>query len=149
MGSRRVLFLGITPTVAQLAGHLGQHPELGLAPIGYLDRGNDALASRASLARLGMLADMSRVIEEHHPDWLVIGKREEIPPSWTDDFLELRFGGIRAERASSLYESTFGRVSALEIQPAELIFGDSLEPSPAWMSLQPAYRSPWLHSLSC
>jgi lipopolysaccharide/colanic/teichoic acid biosynthesis glycosyltransferase len=139
VGSRRVLFLGITPTVVQLAGHLGQHPELGLAPIGYLDRAGDPLVGRASLARLGAVADLTRVIEEQHPDWLVIGKREEIPPWWADDFLELRFGGIRAERASSLYESTFGRVSALDIRPAEMIFGDTLEPSPAWLNLQPAY----------
>jgi lipopolysaccharide/colanic/teichoic acid biosynthesis glycosyltransferase len=139
VGARRVLFLGITPTVAQLAGHLGEHPELGLAPIGYLDRSADALGAGASLARLGAVADLTRVIEEHHPDWIVIGKREEIPPWWADDFLELRFGGIRAERASSLYENTFGRVSALEIRPAELIFGDTLRPSPVWVNLQSAY----------
>jgi lipopolysaccharide/colanic/teichoic acid biosynthesis glycosyltransferase len=139
VGTRRVLFLGITPTVAQLAGHLGQHPELGLAPIGYLDRVPDALGTSASLARLGAVADLTRVIEEHHPDWIVIGKREEIPAWWADDFLELRFGGIRAEKASSLYENTFGRVSALELRPAELIFGDILQPSPSWVNLQSAY----------
>jgi lipopolysaccharide/colanic/teichoic acid biosynthesis glycosyltransferase len=139
VGTRRVLFLGITPTVAQLAGHLGQHPELGLAPIGYLDRGGDGLGVSASLARLGAVADLTHVIEEHHPDWIVIGKREEIPPWWVDEFLELRFGGIRAENVSTLYENTFGRVSALEIRPAELIFGDTLRPSPAWVSLQSAY----------
>jgi lipopolysaccharide/colanic/teichoic acid biosynthesis glycosyltransferase len=139
VGVRRVLFLGITPTVAQLAGHLGQHPELGLAPIGYLDRGGDGLGASTPLARLGAVADLTHVIEEHHPDWIVIGKREEIPPWWADDFLELRFGGIRAERASALYENTFGRVSALEIRPAELIFGDTLRPSPVWVNLQSAY----------
>lgn len=139
VGARRVLFLGITPTVAQLAGHLGQHPELGLAPIGYLDRDCEVADSSANLARLGAVADLTSVIEQHSPDWIVIGKREEIPPWWVDDFLELRFGGIRAERASSLYENTFGRVSALEIRPAELIFGDTLRPSPAWLNLQSAY----------
>jgi lipopolysaccharide/colanic/teichoic acid biosynthesis glycosyltransferase len=139
VGARRVLFLGITPTVAKLAGHLGQHPELGLAPIGYLDRGPDPLGASASLPRLGAVADLTRVIDEHHPDWIVTGKREQIPPWWADDFLELRFGGIRAERASSLYENTFGRVSALEIRPAELIFGDTLRPSPVWVNLQAAY----------
>ena len=139
VGARRVLFLGITPTVAQLAAHLGQHPELGLAPIGYLDRDCDVLAASANLARLGAVGDLTHVIEEHHPDWIVIGKRDEIPPWWADDFLELRFGGIRAEKASTLYENTFGRVSALEIRPAELIFGDTLRPSPAWVNLQSAY----------
>jgi len=138
-GSRRVLFVGMTATVARLVEHLVKHPELGLTPIGYLDRREDDSGANGALTWLGEVGDLGRVIEERHPDWLIIGKRKEIPPWWADDFLELRFGGIRAERASSLYESTFGRVSTLEIQPSELIFGDALEPSPVWMSLQPAY----------
>jgi lipopolysaccharide/colanic/teichoic acid biosynthesis glycosyltransferase len=139
VGARRVLFLGLTPAVTQLAGHLAQHPELGLSPIGYLSRESDAGAASSGFVRLGTLAEFTDVIEEHHPDWIVVGKREEIPPWWVDDFLELRFGGIRAQKASSLYENIFGRVSAKELLPEELIFGDSLEPSPVWVNLQSAY----------
>jgi lipopolysaccharide/colanic/teichoic acid biosynthesis glycosyltransferase len=140
VGARRVLFLGVTPTVTQLAGHLGQHPELGLAPIGYLDSGG-APNTSGGLTRLGAMDDLFHVIEEHHPDWLVVGKRKEIPPWRVDELLEMRFGGIRAERASTLYESTFGRVAALEILPAELVFGDSMRPDSAWVSMQSAYAT--------
>jgi len=138
VGARRVLFLGVTPTVAQLAGHLGQHPELGLAPIGYLDSGG-APNTSGGLMRLGAMNDLFHAIGEHHPDWIVVGKRKEIPPGRVDELLEMRFGGIRAEPASRLYESTFGRVSALEILPAEVVFGDSMRPDSAWVDLQSVY----------
>ena len=32
----RVLFLGMSPTIAKIAGHFAEHPELGLTTIGYL-----------------------------------------------------------------------------------------------------------------
>jgi lipopolysaccharide/colanic/teichoic acid biosynthesis glycosyltransferase len=140
VGSRRILFLGMTPTVTQVAGHLGQHPELGLSPIGYLDSGV-ATETSGDLVRLGSMDDLSHVIEEQHPDWIVVGKRGEIPPWRVDELLEMRFGGIRAEPASRLYESTFGRVSALEILPAEVVFGDSMRPDSAWVDLQTVYAT--------
>jgi len=135
--ARRVLFLGFTPSVESLASHFSQHPELGLAPIGYLDQ-EDAAASVA-IPRLGSVADLIPVIEQHNPHWLVIGKSEQIPPRCTDEFLELRFGGIRSERAASLYESTFGRVAVREVRPDQLIFDETLRPAPARIALQSAY----------
>ena len=135
--ARRVLFLGLTPTVESLAGHFSHHPELGLAPIGYLDR-EDA-GSTVAVPRLGTVADLIPVIEQHNPHWLVIGKSEQVAPRHTDEFLELRFGGIRSERAASLYESTFGRVAVREINPDQFIFDDTLRPARARIALQSAY----------
>jgi len=135
---RRVLFLGRTSTVERLAEHFSSHPELGLAPIGYLDS-PEAPPPPVSLPRLGDVCDLARVIEDHVPHWLVIGKSEHIPPSDLDDFLELRFGGIRSERAASLYENTFGRVAVEEVQPERLILDDTLEPSGAGVALQSVY----------
>ena len=37
LGSQRVLFLGSSPIVREIAAHIHDHPELGLAPIGYVD----------------------------------------------------------------------------------------------------------------
>src|ERR1700736_812283 len=92
VGARRVLFLGISPTVFQLATHLRQHPEFGLVPIGYLD--NEG-AAESSLARLGSVSDLTYRIEELQPHWIVIGKRAEIKPGCIDEFLDLRLGGVQ------------------------------------------------------
>ena len=135
--ARRVLFLGLTPTVESLASHFSRHPELGLAPIGYLDQ--EDVSASVAVPRLGAVADLIPVIERHNPHWLVIGKSEHVLPRCTDEFLELRFGGIRSERAASLYESTFGRVAVREVRPEQLIFDETLQPSPAGIALQSAY----------
>jgi lipopolysaccharide/colanic/teichoic acid biosynthesis glycosyltransferase len=138
VGARRVLFLGLSPTVFQLATHLRQHPEFGLVPIGYLDKEN---ASDSSLVRLGSVSDLTSRIEERQPHWIVIGNRAEIQPGSIDEFLELRFGGIQAEDAATLYETTFARVCASEIRPSELIFSETLQPRPSNLTLQSIYSA--------
>src|ERR1700691_2135468 len=39
VGPRRILLVGMSPLVAEMCGHIGAHPELGLQVIGYLDDG--------------------------------------------------------------------------------------------------------------
>lgn len=138
VGARRVLFLGLSPTVFQLATHLRQHPEFGLMPIGYLD---NEQSSDSSLVRLGSVSDLTCRIEQLQPHWIVIGKRAEIQPGSIDEFLELRFGGIQAEEAATLYETTFGRVCASEIRASELIFSETLRPRPSNLILQSMYST--------
>src|SRR4051794_9937804 len=36
-GTARLIFLGMSPTILKVAQYLSLHPELGLAPVGYLD----------------------------------------------------------------------------------------------------------------
>jgi lipopolysaccharide/colanic/teichoic acid biosynthesis glycosyltransferase len=139
VGGRRLLFIGLSPTVVQLAKYLRRYPEFGLIPIGYLDHPNAKELADASVARLGPVADLPVVMDEYHPDWLVVGRQEEIEPRWLDDFIELRFGGMHTEQAASLYETTLGRVCASEIRPAALIFSDTLQPNPFNLKLQSLY----------
>lgn len=139
VGVRRVLFVGFSPTAVRLAGYLGGHPEFGLTPIGYLDLPEAEAPPGTGLARLGPPADLSSIVEEHRPDWIVVGKQEEIQPRWVDDFLDLRFGGVHTEQAAKLYESALGRVCASEIRPGELIFSEALEPDSFNLKFQPFY----------
>ena len=134
----RILFLGFSPTVALLAEHLGKHSEFGLEPLGYLDD-EQAAVCEGTPPRLGSLDDLYDVLDRFEPNVLVIGKNEDVKPSWTNEFLELRFGGLRAEEAATLYERTFGRICAAEVWPARVIFSGSLEPSPAAVTLQPFF----------
>jgi lipopolysaccharide/colanic/teichoic acid biosynthesis glycosyltransferase len=138
----RVLFLGLSPTVVYLAEHLRTHPEFGLEPLGYLDDRLDPPGPHAPpdrLARLGSLEDLYEVLDRDEPNTLVIGRREDIRPSWINEFLELRFGGLRTEEAATLYERTFGRICAAEIRPSRVIFADSLDPAPLDVTLQTVF----------
>ena len=141
VGLRRLLFVGFSPTAVQLAGYLGAHPEFGLTPIGYLDRPEAEEQTGTGVARLGPVADLPGIVDQFHPDWIVVGKQEEIQPQWVDDFLDLRFGGIHTEPATKLYETALGRVCAAEIRPGELIFSGVLQPDTFNLKLQPFYNT--------
>jgi len=138
IGTRRVLFVGFSPTVLYLAKRLRDYPEWGLTPIGYLGQA-DGTHPEANLARLGPVANLPAIVDQHHPDWIVVGTREEIEPQWVDDFLDLRFEGVHTERVGSLYEATLGRVCMPEVQPRDLVFSERLQPDRFSMNLQPFY----------
>ncbi len=126
--SGRVLFLGMTPTVEVLAAHFGEHPDAGLMAVGYLESGtarSAAGSAAGAVERLGTMEDLDGVLDVAAPDSIVIGDREHIQPWWTDEFLALRFGGIRVEEAGTLYERVFARKSVADIWPQRLIFRDA------------------------
>src|SRR6202034_1022425 len=56
-----VLFIGMSPTVAKIAGHFAAYPELGLTAIGYLESGTPA--AFPPITRLGTMADLESVVE--------------------------------------------------------------------------------------
>jgi lipopolysaccharide/colanic/teichoic acid biosynthesis glycosyltransferase len=131
----RLLFLGTSPTIERISKHLNLHPELGLAPAGYLDD-SGAGGATSGLIRFGTFADLDHTIETTQPNSIIIGRRETIKPWWTDEFLELHFGGIQTEEAATLYEKTFGRVCATEVRPDDLVFGETFEPGPLSLNIQ-------------
>lgn len=137
----RVLFLGVSPTTAELAGHLQSNPELGLVPVGYLEEGNASPDSETHMTRLGRLAALDEAIEASRPNLILIGRSNVIRPWWTNDFLELRFGGVAADEVAALYEKTLGRMSLREIRPAALIFSSAFEAPPLDRNLQRFYSA--------
>ncbi len=144
--ARRLLFVGISPTARELAAHLLAHPELGVMPIGYLSDFAPAGAEASPLPWLGGFSELDSVIEEAQPGSLVIARREEVKPEWSQTFLELDFGGIQIEDVSALYERTFGRIHASGAWPPRFIFSDLFEPDPSTSRLQAIY-SPILAAL--
>ena len=133
----RVLFLGMSPTVAKIAGHFAKHPELGLTSIGYLEGGTPAASSM--VLRLGTMEDLDGVLDQSVPDAVVIGNREDIRPWWVDEFLALRFGGVQVQEAGTLYERIFARKCVTEIRPSKAIFAGASQLGSLDISLQSLY----------
>jgi lipopolysaccharide/colanic/teichoic acid biosynthesis glycosyltransferase len=138
VASRRLLFLGMSPSVEQLSEHLRQHPELGMTPVGYLDDGNPELPS-TSLQRVGSRSSLLHGIDEYKPSWIVVAKREQVGPEWVDEFLRLRFGGIDAADVAGFYETTRARLCLAEMRLSDVLFGDSLRPNQFNLNLQSMY----------
>ncbi len=141
IGLRRVLFIGWSPVVADLIDHLNLHPELGFTPIGYLNRAETEQTQPGNVSYLGSMAKLHGVLEEQHPDCIVVGDRTLIAPDVVDDLLELRFGGVQTEAAAGFYEKICGRICLAEIKPQQMIFSRSLQPDPLKVRLQSMYST--------
>jgi sugar transferase (PEP-CTERM system associated) len=137
-GSERVLFLGTSESVREIAAHIAEHPENGLGSIGYVDDVCDCEANLPGGKLIGRMADLDRVVNETRPDRIVVGMSERRQRLPVQELLALRFSGIHIEEAQSAYEATFGRVCLRDIRPSQLIFTAELGPNPRkvyWQSI--------------
>jgi lipopolysaccharide/colanic/teichoic acid biosynthesis glycosyltransferase len=134
----------MSPTVAKIAGQFAEHPEIGLTAIGYLESGTPAPSP--AITRLGTMTDLEGVLDRSALDSIVIGNREDIRPWWTDEFLALRFRGVRVEEAGTLYERIFARRCVTEILPSKVIFNSA--PSPGSVVIDPQSIYSWTIALA-
>ncbi len=135
MRHERVIFLGDSPLLHEIANHLEAHPEKGLTPLGFLDDSNSPGAQR-----LGAISDLREVAERLRPERIVVGLRERRSNLPVTQLLELRLSGIRIEDALSTYEMAFERIPTCELRPSQLIFTSSeLGPKRTGVRLQSAY----------
>ena len=137
-GAQRVLFLGSSGPIRDVCAHWSQHPEAGFAAIGCLDdAAGDSLIAGVPL--LGELADVASIAERERPAMIVVGLSERRNRLPVQQLLDLRLRGIRVEEAAAAYESTFCRVSARELRPAQLIFSSELGPNRKRVVFQSIY----------
>ena len=79
VGPQRILFVGMSPLLEEMAGHIAAHPELGLETIGYIDNGvapAAPVAPPASQSRskiLGPLSALREIAAAVKPDRIVVG----------------------------------------------------------------------------
>ena len=122
---RRVLFLGSSPVIQEIAKHLSEHPELGIRVLGYVDSHPDLHSNGQTLpggSVLGPVEDLKRIGDSLRPDLVVVGmteRRQELPLT---DMLRMRFSGIQFEDCAVTFEATFGRVPTRQLRPSRLIF---------------------------
>jgi sugar transferase (PEP-CTERM system associated) len=136
---QKLIFLGASPVVQEIAAHLAERPELGMVVLGYLNDNPDANEPVAGLTCLGGLADLNRVITSPRPDRIVVGMTERRQRLPVTELLELRFAGIHIEDASAMYEAAFGRICTREFRPSQLIFSTELGPRPDSVRRQSLY----------
>jgi sugar transferase (PEP-CTERM system associated) len=140
VGAQRLLFVGGNPVVQAISSHITEHPELGMAVVGYVDDGVPAGTPRTGGKVLGPLACLRDIAIEVAPDRIVVGMTERRQSMPVTDLLELRFSGIVIEEASSTYESVCMRISTLELRPSQLVFSGELGPRRGIVVVQAFYN---------
>jgi sugar transferase (PEP-CTERM system associated) len=137
-GSERLLFLGTSTIVQEIAQYLAEHPETGLSVLGYVDN-SDSGVQPAGAQILGRIPDLHRIVDELKPDRIVVGMSERRDRLPVNQLLSLRLSGIPIEDALTTYEATFGRISTRELRPSQLVFSKELGPNPSRVMLQSIY----------
>ena len=141
IGFERVLFLGSSPIIPQIAHRLHERPELGFLVLGYLDEECDRPPLDGMAPRLGCLADLDQTVAALRPDRLVVAMRERRGRLPVNELIDIRFSGIQTEEVAHLYETAFLRVCAREIRPSHLVFSSELGPRKGVLHMQTLYSA--------
>src|SRR5688572_6650433 len=136
VGRERLLLVGSSPLLSDIAKHIAAHPEQGLQVTGFLDDSQEAETRLADTKVLGRVADLREVVDATNPTRIVVGmfeRRGRVPVS---ELLDLRFAGNIIEEVATVYERVCGRVSIKELRPSQLIYSGELGPRPRTLVYQ-------------
>jgi lipopolysaccharide/colanic/teichoic acid biosynthesis glycosyltransferase len=127
VGAQRILLVGASPLLRELAAHIYSHPELGMSVIGYVAR--EEVAAKFG-KWLGPITSLREIVQSEKPDRIVVGlaeRRGEMPIA---DLLRLRYEGMAIEEAAAVYEQLFGHVPLSELRPADVVLSGAFRPRP-------------------
>ena len=124
----RLLLVGTSPLLEDIARHIEEFPEMGLQVVGYVDDRAEIGTAMAGGKVLGPVASLREIVQTTKPDRIVVGMTERRTGMPVSELLELRFAGHIIEEAASTYEKVCGRVCLKELRPSQLIYSGELGP---------------------
>jgi sugar transferase (PEP-CTERM system associated) len=127
IGGERMLLVGASPLLADIAEHIARHPESGLEVIGCV-RDPNRPEIEVCTKVLGSLPQLSEIVNAAKPNRVVVGMFERRNRMPMNELLELRFAGNIIEEAANAYERVCGRVCLTEIRPSQLVYSGELGP---------------------
>lgn len=106
VGSTRLVLVGDSPLLREIAEHAGKHPEMGLEIIQYT----------------GQPGGLDEIIEANYRAHIVVEMSDDGDPLSAKKLLELRFAGHVIEEANGVYERTHGRICLGKIRWSQLLY---------------------------
>ncbi len=134
--SERVLLLGSSSILGEVAETVLARPEFGYSILGYLCEEDPC---DFPVPCLGQITDLKKICDEYSPTRIVVGMAERRNRLPVQELLEIRFGGVMIEDAADTYEVALRRVCSRKIQPSQLIFSSELGPRPHAIAIQSFY----------
>jgi sugar transferase (PEP-CTERM system associated) len=128
VGRDRLLLVGDSPVLVDIAQYIDSHPEKGMVVTGYVSDFPDKGAQHPGVKCLGPVASLREIVGATRPSHIVVGMFERRNCMPVNELLELRFGGNIIEEAASTYERVCGRVCVKELRPSQLIYSGELGP---------------------
>jgi sugar transferase (PEP-CTERM system associated) len=134
--SERVLLMGNSSILGEVAATVLDKPEFGYTIIGYLC---EEVPCDFPIPCLGKVEDLKKIVAQFRPTRIVVGMAERRNRLPVQDLLEIRFEGVLIEDAADTYEMALRRVCSSKIQPSQLIFTSELGPRPKAIAVQNFY----------
>lgn len=127
----KLLFLGRNEQVDEVAARLRERVDLSMQPVGYLS--SESGGPTGWMAWLGNLSELGRVVDETHPDRIVLATPlgEALP---LRELLVLRMASLRIDELSQIYAGVFRREALPLVRPSTLMLrpeADSIQ----WLTL--------------
>jgi sugar transferase (PEP-CTERM system associated) len=126
IGGDRLLLVGTSPLLNEIAAYVGRHPEKAVRIIGSINQRPEA--ELAGVKFLGPFDALREVVAATKPTRIIVGMSERRNCVPMADLLDLRFAGNIIEEVSSSFERVCGRVSLNELRPSQLIYSGDLGP---------------------
>ncbi len=137
----RILFVGVSPSVVELAGYLTRRPEVGYSVVGFLDDSPEPGATIAGAKVLGPLTSVAEHVTRTRPDRVVVGMADPRGRLPVRALLDMKSAGVIIQEVSEFYEAVFGRICSAELRPSRLIFLGDFSARPGGMALQSIYMN--------
>ncbi len=130
VGPQRILLVGTSPLLEEMAGHIEAHPDLGLQIVGYVGDEAERPPQRSGVKALGPLGALPEITDAVKPDRIVVGFTDRRGRMPIKDLLRLRYDGQSIEEAAGVYEQLCGRVVLSELGPSQVLFYGGFKPRP-------------------
>jgi len=139
MGAERVLLVGTHPLQLELAGHLSEHREVGMQPVGFVAESAGKAAQMPGRVVLGTLVQLPALTREVAFDRMVVGLEGELPPEAIEEIIRVKQQGRRVEQISETFEAVFSRVALSQLKPEQVVLARGLQGSSLMWKVQAAY----------
>jgi len=126
----RVLVVGTGP-IARVLAELAPISARPFSIVGFID--DDPAASDLipeGHALLGKTTDLSAIVEELHPDLIVVAQMDRRGHFPAQPLLECRLRGIAVEDWPAFYEKATGKILVTSLRPSWLVFADGFVKTP-------------------
>jgi sugar transferase (PEP-CTERM system associated) len=127
IGGDRLLLVGSSAALLEVAAHIESHPEKGVKVIGAVTD-DETEPGHSGAKFLGRLDAMREVVAATNPTRIVVGMQERRSRMPVAELLDLRYSGHLIEEAPTTYERVCGRVCTKELRPSQLIYSGDFGP---------------------
>jgi exopolysaccharide biosynthesis polyprenyl glycosylphosphotransferase len=134
----RVLIVGSSPLALRLIEEIASQPQFSYTVVGIADDATGESTLPESCGVVGPLGRLDKIIEEVHPDRIVVALAERRGRLPVRQLLECRRDGVIVEDGLQMYERLTGKLAIETLTPSTIVFSEAFRVRPVQLALSRA-----------